>query len=445
MSASKVCSLLALGLLWTSPIPLGAQNPSGPQFQVNSETQGTQRRADAVFLPDGSSVVVWASADSSGDDNLQLSIQGRRFDADGSPIGNDFQINTYTTGDQTRPVIGAADDGTMVVVWQSEGSDANPMGLRVVGRRLAADGSPIGSELAISEVGADFQSIAALSVAPAGDFVVAWQSMEPTGNSYEVLTRRFDATGAPLESPFQVNIFTTGTQEATAVVHQSNGDFLVVWHSEDSLADPGSFSIQGRLYDAASMPLTTELQLNGFTTSAQALPDVGVGPDDGFVVTWSSYGSGGDDVEGLSIQARHFDATLAPVAGEFQVNAVTTGNQAYPSLSVDVSGDFVVAWEDGLYGGGADGSGPGIFARRFAPDATPVGDEYQVNTYTSGDQIEAVVVHDPQGNTSVFWRSQGSTGNDSAATSIQGQRFAPNLFRDGFESGDTSAWDNTIN
>ncbi len=51
---------------------------------------------------------------------------------------------------------------------------------------------------------------------------------------------------------------------------------------------------------------------------------------------------------------------------------------------------------------------------------------------------------DGDGDFVVVWSSFGSSGSDSAGESIQGQRFAVPLFTDGFESGDTSAWSNTV-
>lgn len=40
--------------------------------------------------------------------------------------------------------------------------------------------------------------------------------------------------------------------------------------------------------------------------------------------------------------------------------------------------------------------------------------------------------------------SYGSEGTDTSNPSIQGQRFVPGWFYDGFESGDTSAWSSGV-
>ena len=47
--------------------------------------------------PDGDFVVVWESNGSSGTDTSSWSIQGQRYASNGSTLGAQFQVNTYTT------------------------------------------------------------------------------------------------------------------------------------------------------------------------------------------------------------------------------------------------------------------------------------------------------------------------------------------------------------
>ena len=78
-----------------------------------------------------------------------------------------------------------------------------------------------------------------------------------------------------------------------------------------------------------------------------------------------------------------------------------------------------------------------------APD--PVGEQFQVNSYTTDNQGGPTVAADSQGKFVVAWTSYGSYGDDTSGPSIQGQRFSMLLlFADGFESSDASAWSNTV-
>ena len=71
------------------------------------------------------------------------------------------------------------------------------------------------------------------------------------------------------------------------------------------------------------------------------------------------------------------------LAGEFQASTVTTGRQRTPAVAMDGAGRFIVVWEDGS----RDGSGSGIFARRYDALGAPMGDDFPVNTTTSNDQV----------------------------------------------------------
>ena len=52
-----------------------------------------------------------------------------------------------------------------------------------------------------------------------------------------------------------------------------------------------------------------------------------------------------------------------------------------------------------------------------------MGDEFQVNTYTTNRQLNASVGVDAAGDFVVAWMSYGSSGSDNSTYSIQGQRF----------------------
>ena len=53
---------------------------------------------------------------------------------------------------------------------------------------------------------------------------------------------------------------------------------------------------------------------------------------------------------------------------------------------------------------------------------TPVGSEFQVNTYTTSYQVEPSVAVDAMGNFVVVWYGYG-TGSDTSNLSVQGQLF----------------------
>src|SRR5262245_60872936 len=109
-------------------------------------------------------------------------------------------------------------------------------------------------------------------------------------------------------------------------------------------------------------------------------------------------------------------ALAQKVGPEFQINTYTTGPQGggfgkAAQVASDANGNFVVVWTDGDYYGGQDGSQTGIFARRYASDGTPVSDEFQVNTFSTGEQTVPDIASDASGNFIVVWASEPQDGS----------------------------------
>jgi hypothetical protein len=118
---------------------------------------------------------VWQSDGSSGDDDSDLSVQARRFAADGPPLGPDFQVNSYVQSTQNLPVVGVMGDGDFEVVWQSDGSPGDDDDYSSIQRQAYdADGSPIGPQLQVNTTTQYWQSEPDQALTSGRDFVVVW-------------------------------------------------------------------------------------------------------------------------------------------------------------------------------------------------------------------------------------------------------------------------------
>ena len=82
---------------------------------------------------------------------------------------------------------------------------------------------------------------------------------------------------------------------------------------------------------------------------------------------------------------------LALAAAPFTVNTTTEGSQSAAAIAAVGAHGFVVAWQ------GPAGTGTGIFARRFASDGSPLGDEFAVSTALTGNPSKPAVVADAGG------------------------------------------------
>ena len=141
-------------------------------------------------------------------------------------------------------------------------------------------------------------------------------------------------------------------------------------------------------------------------------------------------GSFGSDTNQSSVQAQRLTSDGSTVGGQFQVNTTTTGAQKYPAVGEDGAGGFVVAWADG-----SQAPSYRIQGQRFFPDGQPTGREFLADAEATASQFRSRIDDLGVGRFVVVWPE----GND-----VKGRRFVVPLFADGFESGDTSAWTNTV-
>ena len=277
----------------------------------------------------------------------------------------------------------------------------------------------------------NFQGWPALAVSPTGEFVAVWTSYQAVADSdgSSIQGQRFDASGSPAGVQFQVNSYTTDDQQWPDVAADSDGDFVVVWMSffDTTGNDADGWSIQAQRYAADGQPQGGQFQVNSFTTYDQTFPNVSMNDAGDFVVVWMSYHSGETDTSGLSSLGQRFTADGTPQGSEFQVNTYTTGDQYSPDVALSTAGDFVVVWQDNDGSGdGVDGEGSGIVARRYSAGGAPLGPEFVVNTYTSSMQSYASVAFDSTDRFVVTWTSDGSFGSDDSLESIQGQQYEAN-------------------
>jgi hypothetical protein len=417
----------------------------GSEFQVNSYTSFDQQRPAVAVRPDGSFFIVWQSDGSGGDDTVSLSIQARNFLSDGTTAGDDFQLNTYTTGEQGRPAAAYFPSAAQFIniVWQSDGSTGtDDSGASVQMRRYR--GQFTLPELQVNTSTTDEEQDPAIAVGPLGHFVVTWSTDIPYPG---IFAQRYASDGTAAGGEFRVDSGAEYYQTRPSAAVGPQGDFVVAWSSSPYITPPGSAgaSVLGRRFASNGDPLGSEFQINTYTTDGQSGASVAADPIGNFVVVWLSDGSYGTDSSDLSIQARLFASDGNPVGGEFQVNTFTTGMQWHPSVAFGPEGDFLVVWSSGFAStAGPDGSGSSIQGRLFHSDGAAASDEFQINSYTVGDQGFPSVVADPVDRFVVVWQSEGSFGTDNFLTSIQGQRLIMPLFADGFETGDSAAWSSSV-
>lgn len=397
--------------------------PTGSQFQVNTYTMNNQFISSVAAARNGDFTVVWTSNGSGGSDTSERSIQGQRYASNGNRRGDEFQVNTYTTSYQQRPSIAAADDGRFVVVWQSDGSSgADTSDDSIQGQRYASDGSPVGGEFLVNTYTTSYQISPAVAAASNGDFVVVWKRTNLIGGlAGTIRGQRFGSDGNPRGGEFQVNASALNQQRLPDVSAEANGDFVVVWTNYGAVAG-GVSEILGQRYASDGSPRGGAFQVNSHTTNQQTVASISTGENGDFVVVWESLASESGDTFPSSVQGQRFASNGSRRGVQFQVNTYTPGRQGGPSVSVASDGGFTVVW-DGYGSGENDDAFGSIQGQHFASNGSPVGDEFEVNTYTTSYQFYASVASMGDGFV-VVWDSMGSFGSDTSEFSVQAQRFS---------------------
>ncbi|HKH46620.1 MAG TPA: hypothetical protein VKM72_18315 [Thermoanaerobaculia bacterium] len=180
----------------------------------------------------------------------------------------------------------------------------------------------------------------------------------------------------PISAETQVPGNPAGFQSAPATAVALSGGALVVWQSANT--DGQEMDVLARAYGPDGAPFGPELMVNSYLPDCQQNPDVAAAPDGTFTVVWQSEGQDGS---GSGIFVRRFSALGAPLGAEAQVNSTTAGDQRAPRVAHGATGDFVVVWESF----GQDGDGWSVVARRFGA-AGPLSAEVMVPTSFAGPQ-----------------------------------------------------------
>ena len=377
-----ICSFVMMFLIVSTMVAT-----SHAEFQVNTFTTYDQTNPSVAMNESGKFVIAWQRGDGDGE-----GIYAQRYDSAGNPVGSEFQVNTYTANDQWWPSVAMDASGNFVIAWQRGNGEG------IYAQRYDSAGNRVGSEFQVNTFTTYDQTMLSVAMDASGNFVIAWQRGDGDGEG--IYAQRYDSAGNPVGSEFQVNTFTTYDQTNPSVAMNESGKFVIAWQRGDGDGE----GIYAQRYDSAGNPVGSEFQVNTYTANNQWWPSVAMDASGNFVVAWINEGQDGD---GYGIYAQRYDSAGNHVGTEFQVNTFTTGFQWVPSVAMDARGNFVVAWNSYWQ----DGSYQGVYAQRYDSTGNRVGSEFQVNTYTTYDQKHPSVAMDAIGKFVIAWQSYGQDGD----------------------------------
>lgn len=165
------------------------------EFLINAGTNVCANPAVAAAA-DGGFAVTWSEMDLEGVDN-RWDIFARAFSAN-LMGGTTRRVNTYTVGDQVDPKIGAL-NSDYLVAWTSVGQDGSREG--TYAQFLQADGSPRGSEFGVNTTTVSQQVMPVIASDGAARFMTVWSGYAGGGASMDLYAQRYVNTDQPLNAP----------------------------------------------------------------------------------------------------------------------------------------------------------------------------------------------------------------------------------------------------
>ena len=363
VTVTPVADQPAINVAVSDPTP----TPTAAEFRVNTFTGGISQNSAAVTaLSDGRFLVTWVTRNQISADDMFAQI----YNADGTPYGSEFVVNTTTGSYERFGSIAGLDGGGFVATYSAYTLDGNDYG--IFGQRYDATGARIGGEFQINNlVTAGSQYYTSVSELAGGGFVVTWYAQNADGSDFGIQARIYNASGVAQGSEFAVNTQTAGAQTIPEVIGLTGGGFVIAWQSPTG--------IYAQMYSSTGTRVGGEFLVNSNAAGAKTLPDIAALEDGGFVISWTSPGQDGSS-DGVYAQRYASDGTT--VGGEFLVNTYVSDKQTNSTVIGLADGGFLISWVST----GQDGSGTGIYGQRFGADGSKVGTEFRISGSSDGNQ-----------------------------------------------------------
>lgn len=417
----------------------------GGEFNVNTTPWVDQRGPTATGLPDGRFVAVWSDSFERGADRSQGGLYGQVFNADSSKSGPEFLVNTTTEGSQFDADITVLDDGRFVVTWTSFLFSNGVFFRPVRGQVFDIDGTPSGTEFRVGPIDSE-QDQSAIAALEGGRFVVAWQDLDHQG----VFAQIFDTGDSPIASELRGTLGNDdliGTDDAELILGLAGNDRLLGAGGDDLiLGGAGNDTLIGGFGDDTLRGDEGQNFLNGIAGAnlldGGSSADTIYGGSDQDTITGHH---GADELRGLGgddlIFGGHGSDTLIgnsgndTLAGGSQLDLLF-GNDGNDVLNGGWGNDLLhgASGADRFYHSGAGGHGSD-WVQDFMTaeqdilvygDNGATLDQFGVNfaqTVGAGDMnvAEAFVVFRPTGQ--IMWALVDGEGQSSLNIELNGQVF----------------------
>jgi hypothetical protein len=319
---------------------------------VSTFTTTFQNDPAVARLTNGNLVIVYSSFDQASSNSLE-DVYGQMFSTNGTPIGTNFLINTYTTYNQRNAAVAALNNGGFVVAWVSEqerssapdwgsntvlyGASALPLPTVDVYERLyTVSGNsavPSSSEILVNQDNNPC-AIPAVAAAQDGSYMVTWcaRNMANSVNGWDIYERSF--TNANGGSVYLVNAYTYGDQYDPRI-SVIGGNYLIIWTSMGQ--DGDREGVFGQFVNEGDSQVGGEFKVNTTIQGQQKEPAVASDGVQQFLAVWTSFTFGPDSFDLYAQRYVNAEAVLEPMAAPYVWAPFALSNNIYQP-------ELVVSW-----------------------------------------------------------------------------------------------------
>jgi Ca2+-binding RTX toxin-like protein len=374
----------------------------GSDFVVNSGTDGEQVAPNQTVLSDGRILTTWTSLVSDGP-NVTTEIRGRYLDANGTPLGSDFPINTTPTNDQSTPAVTPLGDGRAFVAWTAFNPDIGEFEIR--GRVINADGT--GSpDVIVNSTTDGAQFLPTATTLAGGRVLVTWitgDSDPGNGYPYDVRGRILDANGIPVAQDFIVNTDIPGNESDTNVLALPDGRALVTW----TTLPPNSTetSLFGRFINSDGSISAPQFSLLPLFERNHSDPSLTVLANGWIMMAWTAQEPDFDS----NIYVRVVTAEGAVIGPGQIVNSNLAGSQINPAVTALPDGRALIVWENI----DPETNTHEIYGRLVQASGTPLGADFLINSSIGLEERAPDLVTLPDGRVVATWTAFNSVTGSS--------------------------------
>jgi len=305
----------------------------GDEFKVNISEVDVGSWAPAVAIgATGNVVVAWPAAE--GDDS---DLVARMFNLDGVATTEELQVAVSPSAAASTPSLAMNSAGTFVVVWTNWYGDTYIGRSYAAGRVYDANGAPLSDEFEISEQTQQMWPDVAMD--ESGRFVVTWIRMGDTYNrpyGEYIMIRQFAADGTPVGREVPLTDDLNSRWYGPSVAASATGGYVVTW-----AIGPFPYDICAQPFDSAGVPITPPYLVNTSIEGNQGHPCITSNGDDLYLIVWDCHGEAG---AGCRVRGQFCTCDGEVEGDEMVLNANAAGRHWYPDAGMAADGRYVVVW-----------------------------------------------------------------------------------------------------